>query len=75
MSMMPHLWSVLGRASAPARVQFHAPLAASDFPCRKTLAETCRAHIEGGVSRLLTLEKNCDVEGRNDYPVGEPLLA
>lgn len=74
MSMMSHLWSVLGRASAPTRAYFHAPLAASDFPCRKTLAETC-PHIDGGVSRLLTPEKNREAEDRNDYRVGAPIPA
>ena len=52
--MLPHLWSVLGRADAPARLQFHPLLTASDFPCRKTLAAACRSHISGGIDRMLS---------------------
>ncbi|MEQ1887856.1 MAG: lysophospholipid acyltransferase family protein [Alphaproteobacteria bacterium] len=53
MAMLPHLWSVLGRGNAPARMQFHPPLTAEEFPGRKALADACRAHITGGMGMLL----------------------
>ena len=72
MAMLPHLWSVLGRGRAMARMHFHAPLAASDFPCRKSLAEACRAHIAGGVGWLLAAAQSRDVEDLYDTAMLNP---
>lgn len=62
MAMLPHLLSVLRRPNAPARLHFHPPLAAADFASRKALAEACRAHIAGGMGRLLAPAQNKEGE-------------
>ncbi len=53
MGLLPHLWSVLGRGNAPARLHFHPVLAADDFAGRKALAGACRASISSGLASLL----------------------
>lgn len=75
MQMLPHLWSVLGRANAPARLHFHAPLQASDFTCRKALAAACRAHIAGGLGRLLAPAQGYAAEEPDDYAAHNPAPA
>lgn len=69
-AMMPHLWSVLGRADAPARMLFHPLLTASDFPCRKTLAAACRSHISDGVDRLLAAAPAREIYEQENCPAG-----
>ncbi len=68
MAMLPHLWSVLGRGNAPARMHFHPALPAQDFPDRKALAGARRAYITGGMPQAIVecLEPICvglDLEG------------
>lgn len=66
MAMFPHLWSVLGRASAPARMHFHPALSAHEFPDRKALADACRAYISGGMSKLLAPAHTGDIQDQTD---------
>lgn len=53
MAMLPHLWLVLMRAFAPARVHFHPALAVEDYLNRKALASACSAQVAGGLASLL----------------------
>ena len=66
MALLPHLWSVLGRGNAPARLHFHPSLTAEEFPGRKALADACRAHITGGLGVLLASTEASDPD---DNPV------
>ena len=52
MAMLPHLWSVLQRGHAPARLHFHPVLLAREFSDRKSLLNTCRAYISSGLATL-----------------------
>ncbi len=69
MAMLPHLWSVLGRANAPARMHFHPALSAHEFPDRKALAGVCRDYITGGMRKLLAPDQTQDVEDQTDGSV------
>lgn len=66
MAMLPHLWSVLGRGNAPARMHFHPALPAQEFPDRKALADACRAYITGGMRKLLAPAHAGDSEDQPD---------
>lgn len=52
MAMLPHLWSVLKRGNASARVHFHPALSADEFADRKMLSHTCQAYIASGLFNL-----------------------
>jgi 1-acyl-sn-glycerol-3-phosphate acyltransferase len=54
MDLAPHLWRLLGLGTIEAVVEFHPPVAVTDFPSRKALAEYCERRVAAGVSRLLT---------------------
>ena len=69
MAMLPHLWSVLGRANAPARLHFHPAFPAQEFPDRKALAGACRAYITGGMRKLLAPAHARDTEDQTDGSV------
>lgn len=56
MALLPHLWLVLKRGFAPARLRFHPVLNAADFPDRKLLAAACQSRIASGVSLNLNEE-------------------
>jgi lyso-ornithine lipid O-acyltransferase len=49
MDLAPHLWSALSLGSAEVVIRFHAPVRASTFLDRKTLARYCHAQISGGL--------------------------
>jgi 1-acyl-sn-glycerol-3-phosphate acyltransferase len=51
MDLAPHLWRLLGLGRIEVVVEFHSPVALTDFPSRKRLAEYCQRRIEAGVSR------------------------
>ncbi len=52
MAMLPHLWSVLRRGNAPARLHFHPVLLAQEFADRKSLVSACQAFISSGLATL-----------------------
>jgi 1-acyl-sn-glycerol-3-phosphate acyltransferase len=64
MDLAPHLWRLLGLGRIEAVVEFHPPVALTDFPSRKQLAEYCQRRIEAGMSRQRA--------GRGDAPVAVP---
>lgn len=53
MTLLPHLWRLLRRVCAPARIHFHPVLSAGAYCGRKTLAGVCRERIASGVGMLL----------------------
>ena len=53
MTLMPHLWRLLGVGRATVIVEFHPAVTIEDFPSRKALAAHCQAQIASGVSRAL----------------------
>ena len=72
MAMLPHLWSVLGRGNAPARMHFHPALSAQDFSDRKALAGACHDYILGGISRLLAPAHAGQAEDHGDGSAWDP---
>ena len=46
-----HLWRFLGLGTLTVTVEFHAPVAARDFPTRKALADHCQRAVADGLSR------------------------
>jgi 1-acyl-sn-glycerol-3-phosphate acyltransferase len=64
MDLTPHLWRLVGLGRIEAVVEFHSPVALTDFQSRKQLAEYCQRRIEAGVSRQRA--------GRSDAPVVVP---
>ena len=53
MDLGPHLWRFLGLGKVEVAVEFHPPVAVSDFASRKALAEYCQQQVVSGVGRLL----------------------
>lgn len=53
MALLPHLWLVLKRAFAPARLHFLPALRAADYADRKLLTAVCHARIAQGLAHLL----------------------
>lgn len=49
MDLAPHLWSALSLGVAEVVIRFHAPVRASTFSDRKTLAKYCHAQISRGL--------------------------
>lgn len=75
MQMLPHLWSVLRRASSQAGVHFHPALPAGDFSGRKALAAACRAYVASGLGVLLAPHEPGDPEDKiGNYAWGKPSL-
>ncbi|MBM3515404.1 MAG: 1-acyl-sn-glycerol-3-phosphate acyltransferase [Alphaproteobacteria bacterium] len=54
MTLMPHLWSLLQLGRTTIEIEFHDPVAATDFADRKALAAHCHKIIGHGVARLLS---------------------
>lgn len=49
MTLLPHLWTMLGLGRVTASVVFHPPVEGTAFPSRKALAEYCFAVISAGL--------------------------
>ncbi|MBF0166378.1 MAG: 1-acyl-sn-glycerol-3-phosphate acyltransferase [Alphaproteobacteria bacterium] len=54
MTLVPHLWKVLGLGQAQVEVEFHKPVRLTDYASRKTLALHCHRVVRHGVSRAIT---------------------
>jgi 1-acyl-sn-glycerol-3-phosphate acyltransferase len=52
MTLVPHLWTMLGLGTLTVSVAFHEPVEGTAFPSRKALAEHCFAVISTGVEGL-----------------------
>jgi 1-acyl-sn-glycerol-3-phosphate acyltransferase len=52
MTLLPHLWRVLGLSGTEVAVQLHPPLAAAAFACRKSLARQAEQIVAAGLVQL-----------------------
>lgn len=53
MTLMPHLFNLLGLGAITVDVTFHPPVAGDEFPSRKALAAHCHKIIAGGLARSI----------------------
>ncbi len=54
MTLVPHLWKVLGLGQALVEIEFHPPVRLSDYASRKALAQHCHRVVKHGVSLALS---------------------
>ena len=57
MTLLPHLWEMLGFGVVTVSVTFHDPIDPGAFASRKTLAEHCHRVVAGGVEAAISGRK------------------
>ncbi len=53
MELMPHIWQLAGMGRVTVEVQFHRPVASTDFASRKELSDYCYEQAAQGMSSAL----------------------
>lgn len=54
MSLMPHLWQMIGLGRVGVTVEFHPPVRGDAFASRKALADHCRRVVAAGVEAAIS---------------------
>ena len=54
MTLLPHIWGVLGAGPSTVAVRFHRPVTIASFGSRKELAAHCQSAVASGLSEALS---------------------